>query len=236
MTLLAHCGTTKISREDLSLIPAPPATDTHKPVSHIAIVEALTEALAFRHLQVVRDEYAVSPDGMRMFGCMDLATQDEQFRFAIGLRNSNDKSMRLGLTAGLRVLVCDNMAFRGDFTPVLAKHSKSLELQDVITLGVDRIQRGFEPLRQMARSWQQLRISDDEAKVVIYDAFFIANLAPRQLLPAVHRGYFTPAYREFTSRTLWSLNNAFTSAFKELKPVRQFQATAKLGAYFQQWA
>jgi hypothetical protein len=236
MTLIAHCGTTKISREDLALIPAPLATETHKPIPHIGIVEALTESLAFRHLQVVRDEYAVSPDGMRMFGVMDLATEDEQFRFAIGLRNSNDKSMRLGLTAGMRVFVCDNMAFRGDFTPVLAKHSKSLELQDVITLGVDRIQRGFEPLRQMVHSWQHLRISDDEAKVVIYDAFFTASLAPKHLLPFVHRGYFNPTYREFAPRTLWSLNNAFTSAFKDLNPVRQFQATAKLGSYFQQWA
>jgi len=39
-------------------------------------------------------------------------------RFSIGIRNSNDKSIRLGLTAGLRVFVCSNMAFSGDFTPV----------------------------------------------------------------------------------------------------------------------
>src|SRR5713101_3299027 len=36
---------------------------------------------------------------------------------------SHDKSLRLGLTAGLRVFVCSNMAFSGEFTPVLAKHS-----------------------------------------------------------------------------------------------------------------
>jgi hypothetical protein len=106
--LLTHCGATKISREDLAFISAPPATETHQPVPHIRIVEALTEALAFRHLQVLRDEYAVSPDGMRMFGVMDLAAEDQDFRFAIGLRNSNDKSMRLGLTAGIRVFVCDS--------------------------------------------------------------------------------------------------------------------------------
>jgi hypothetical protein len=39
-------------------------------------------------------------------------------RFSIGIRNSHDKSIRLGLTAGLRVFVCSNMAFSGDFTPV----------------------------------------------------------------------------------------------------------------------
>jgi hypothetical protein len=40
-----------------------------------------------------------------------------------------------------------------------------------------------------------------------------------------------PKYDEFRPRTMWSLSNAFTSAFKELEPVPQFRATAKLGQY-----
>ncbi len=34
-----------------------------------------------------------------------------------------------------------DMAFAGDFTPVLAKHSKSFSLSDCISVGVDRMQR-----------------------------------------------------------------------------------------------
>jgi hypothetical protein len=30
---------------------------------------------------------------------------------------------------------------------------------------------------------------------------------------------------------MWSLSNAFTSAFKELDPIPQFRATAKLGSF-----
>ncbi len=40
---------------------------------------------------------------------------------------------------------------------------------------------------------------------------------------------FEPKYEEFKPRTIWSLSNAFTSAFKELDPIPQFKATAKLG-------
>ncbi len=54
---------------------------------------------------------------MKMFGVLDLETQMEGCRFSIGIRNSHDKSIRLGLTAGLRVFVCSNMAFSGEFTP-----------------------------------------------------------------------------------------------------------------------
>jgi len=36
----------------------------------------------------------------------------------------------------------------GVFTPVLAKHSKSFNLIDTFAVGVDRIQRNFEPMRR----------------------------------------------------------------------------------------
>ncbi len=72
------------------------------------------------------------------------------------------------------------------FTPVLAKHSKSFSLIDCISVGVDRMQRNFEP-----------------------------------------------KYEEFRPRTIWSLSNAFTSAFKELDPIPQFKATTKLGEFLE---
>src|SRR5215467_2938673 len=132
--LLAHSGTNKLTREQLAVIPAPEGTDTYQPLAHAHIVEALLETLAFRHISVVRDEYAVSEDGMKMFGVLDLETSFEGCRFSIGIRNSNDKSMRLAMTVGCRVFVCDNMAFQGDFTPVLAKHTKRFSLIDAMTI------------------------------------------------------------------------------------------------------
>jgi len=116
--LLAPNG--KISREELAMVPTPPATPTHRPVPHHVIVEALVETLGFRQIGVIREEYAVSGDGMKMFGVLDLATGFEGCRFSIGLRNSHDKSFRLAITVGVRVLVCENMAFSGDLAPVLA--------------------------------------------------------------------------------------------------------------------
>jgi hypothetical protein len=47
------------------------------------------------------------------------------------------------------------------FTPVLAKHSKSFSLIDCISVGVDRMQRNFEPMRKQVEAWQrsELRMS-----------------------------------------------------------------------------
>jgi hypothetical protein len=57
------------------------------------------------------------------------------------------------------------------FTPVLAKHSKSFSLIDCISVGVDRMQRHFEPMRKQVEAWQRSELTDVTAKVVIYEAF-----------------------------------------------------------------
>jgi len=233
-TLMSHCGTTKITREQLKTIPTPEGTSTHQPVAHFRIIDALLETLSFRHISVKRDEYAVSADGMKMFGVLDLAMEYRGVSFSIGIRNANDKTMRLALTVGYRVFVCDNMSFKGDFTPVLHKHTRRFELIDVISIGVDKIQRNFDPLRKQISDWQERELEDQQAKLIIYNAFIEGSLKlPKQLLQRVHENYFQPAYEDFRPRTLWSLSNAFTSAFKQLKPIPQFRATAKLGEFLE---
>jgi len=56
---------------------------------------------------------------------------------------------------------------------------------------------------------------------------FIASLAFLQI------GGNRPEHPEFESRTMWSLSNAFTSAFKELEPIPQFRATARLARFLE---
>ncbi len=232
-TLMAHCGARKVTRDELKEMPLPEATKTHQPLSHFGIVEVLEEALSFRHLRVVKDEYAVSQDGLKMFGVMDLDAAFEEGRFSIGLRNSNDKSMRLALTAGYRVFVCDNMAFSGDFSPLLHKHTSKLNLTDLIAVAVDRIYRGLDSIANQIKLMREYGLTDNDARLIIYRAFVekVLKGVPRQLMPAVHANYFDPGHEDFRSRNLWSLSNAFTSAFKSLGPLKQFEATAKLGLY-----
>jgi hypothetical protein len=60
--------------------------------------------------------------------------------------------------------------------------------------------------------------------VVIYEAFVEGKLeVPKHLTSTVDNPYSEPKYEEFHLRTMWSLSNAFTSAFKELDPVPRFK-------------
>lgn len=229
---LCHGRTQLITRDDLSLIQTPEATRTHVPVPHHAVVAAVLEALKFRHISPIREQYAVSSDGMKMFGVIDLEAGNTGYRFSLGVRNANDKSFSLALTVGYRVFCCDNMMFNGDFEPVMRKHTKSLNIISVIELGVSQMQRNFDGMVKTVNAWQAQQLTDERAKLTIYRAFTEGGLeAPKHLDRVVHRLYFQPEHDDFAPRTLWSLSNAFTSAFKELEPVPQFRATGKLADF-----
>jgi len=79
MTLYSYGA--KLTREELARVATPVGTATHKPIPHVAVVEKLIEALSFRQIGIVQEEYAVSADGMRMFGVMDLSSGFDGCRF-----------------------------------------------------------------------------------------------------------------------------------------------------------
>jgi len=236
-TLIAHVDTEKIDRQALALIPTPLGTETHRPIPHVEVVNAIIETLGFRHIAVHRDEYAVSKDGNKMFGLLELDQTFAGCRFSLGIRNSHDKTMRLAMTVGYKVFVCDNMAFNGDFEPLLAKHTKNFNLVRALSGGIDDMQRNFAPMVQAVERWRESQISEASAKLLIYRAFVEGELdVPRHLDRVVHEYYFNSAFHfggEFAPRTMWSLSNAFTSAFKELDPIPQFRATARLAGFLQ---
>jgi hypothetical protein len=104
----------------------------------------------------------------------------------------------------------------------------------VVELGVSKMQRNFEPMMQVVDRWRAAQLTDVSAKLIVYQAFIESDLdVPKHLARPVHDLYFNPRHEEFAQRTMWALSNAFTSAFKELDPIPQFRATAKLGPFLE---
>jgi hypothetical protein len=126
------------------------------------------------------------------------------------------------------------MAFHGDFEPVLAKHSKNFRLLDTLSIGIDQMQRNFEPMVESVERWRSAMITEVTAKITIYQAFIEGELdVPGRLARRTHDLYFNPPHDEFAPGTMWSLSNAFTSVFKELDPIPQYRATAKLAPFLE---
>jgi hypothetical protein len=99
------------------------------------------------------------------------------------------------------------MMFRGEFQPVLAKHSKNFSLANALSIGIDQMQRNFEPMKRQIESWRESQLADLEARMVIYQAFIEGELSvPQYLARTVHDRYFNPLHEDFAPRTVWSLS------------------------------
>jgi hypothetical protein len=73
---------------------------------------------------------------------------------------------------------------RACFTPVLAKHSESFSLIDCISVGVDRMQRNFEPIRRQVEAWQRSERTMSPRRWSSIEAFVEGQLELPSTLPA----------------------------------------------------
>src|SRR5438132_12592824 len=102
------------------------------------------------------------------------ASRDADSRSESETRTTSDSGR--SCTVGLRVFVCHNLAFQGDYSPVLAKHSKHFSLEDSLSVGVDRMQRNFEPMRRQVEGWRAQQLAPSAAELTIYRAFIEGDL------------------------------------------------------------
>lgn len=63
--------------------------------------ETRVETLSHRHIGVAGEGFASVEDAFVMFGVLDLERSFEGFRFAIGIRNANNKRSMLAWKVGL---------------------------------------------------------------------------------------------------------------------------------------
>ena len=61
---------------------------------------------------------------MKIFGLLELSIAMDDARFTIGVRTTNDKSMRLSMLAGYQVFSCDNIAMSEEFKSMLHTYEK----------------------------------------------------------------------------------------------------------------
>jgi hypothetical protein len=238
--LCLHTGETdRVTRDTLRALPLPqPLSRRHRPVPHIALVEALQDQLDRRGLAITREQLALRRDGQRLFGTMDLAWQGQEAAaadegLALGLRQGNDLSYAIEVVAGQRIFVCDNLAFYGEVIAVRRKHTSGLRLGEEVSVGIDRYLEYVGRLVDAIATLKQREIGNDEAKRAIYDVF-AQRILPLRFFDDVDRAYFRPEadWTDCHPRTLWAVHNACTRAVRELPMNLKLQATTRLGRLF----
>jgi Domain of unknown function (DUF932) len=245
--LSAHTNTNLVTREQLRALPTVAGTSTFKPVAHIELVETLENQLNERGIQIARDasgllkeQYSLSENGLKLFGTLDLTLNGvEGMCASLGLRQALDRSMSIQMIAGMRVFVCDNMAFSGDTILLNRKHTSGLNLIDEIVSALNDYERHYRTLKTEIASLGSMFLDDARAEGIIYDIFVKREVMPVRFLPYVHEVYFKefvinpePKFSTFSDRNAWSLLNAFTEVAKQMPLTTRMVATQKVGKVF----
>ena len=168
--LIAHVDTSRATRQQVIDVPTPDRTKTWGVIGHGQLVDTLTEAVDHAGFRVVNEDYSLSRDGGKLFGAFTLDRASGELAWMIGFRNSVNKSMALGITAGTRVFVCDNMAFSGSFIQ-FRKHTGGLDmehLQELANNAVGEMEarlKGFESWHTSLKNYDLSR-QDKEALTI----------------------------------------------------------------------
>lgn len=228
--LLLHRGGQEAKKEDLALIPLPPATDSYQPVSHFELAQTLSTIGQdiLTDYTLIGETYALARQGQQMFAFLKFQAGDNKTALSFAFRNSYDRSMSIGFAAGLSVFCCDNLALNGDIV-VMKKHTKNvfagLEDSAITTLYKAKLQ--YQGLLMDRERMSGIALSDDDAFRALGLLYGRGVISPRQM-PVVLDEWLKPKHNDFQPRNMWSFYNNVTEALKTTPPLSIMERHIKL--------
>jgi len=250
MSMMIHCGGRVVDFEEIKNVKPPIKTKTYTPIEHkdlILNVSRVTDnilgnkgyklvdsqyALAYGMTKDENGEIVYQDDGAKMFGLLsfDRPDSDGSYARSIGIRNSYDRSMSVGWSFGVRVFVCDNLAFTGDIT-YMRKHTGDV--------WKDLRHKLYDSLEDSANStWTKMdddiglmkdrKISKRRGYELLGRFYGDRVFTGSNQFNEAFRHWKTPPYEEFGESSVWGLYNACTHALKTCKPNNIMQRHIKL--------
>ena len=209
-----------VSRDEVAMTGTPSSTATWRPVPHIDVIEAVTEVVKAHSWKIEGEKFGLAHDGQKMFGVMEISSSSSpEWHRCIGLRNSHDKSFAVGLSAGIVVCVCTNMAFGGT-TIIKRRHTSGIVLAELIDRAVASLEDDFLTVETVSEEMKDAYLKDDdEARSCIVRAAELGVINSCDILP-VYREFKQPSHEEFAEPTRWSLMNAMSEIVKKYSPQR----------------
>ena len=220
MNNLMMCDGKFVSRKEVALVLTPEASESWKPVPHIDVIEAVSEVVQAHKWQIMDENFGLAREGQKMFGVMRInKSNSSDWSRCIGLRNSHDKSFAVGLSAGISVTVCSNLAFGGT-TVIKRRHTSRIELTELVDVAMTELENEFLMLETVCEDLKVIYLkNDDEARSRIVRAAELGAINSSDIVP-VFNEFKNPRHPEFAEPTRYSLLNAFTETIKKYTPLR----------------
>lgn len=157
---------------EITQIPEVVFTDTFHPVHHREVISAMRNSVQNVGLEIVNAEYTIAKEGMQFFGVWDLSNKNADMCWSLGIRNSMDKSLALGVVAGTRVFVCSNLAFSGEYVE-FRKHTKGLDNDELEYIAFKAMRKMVKKLTEF-QTWHEslgnYTLTETDAKALLVNA------------------------------------------------------------------
>jgi hypothetical protein len=210
MTTSTLLGTNNVTELEIINIPAVPFTRTHNPIHHRDVIAAIKDSVHAVGLDIIKSEYVVAAEGKKMFGVYDLSAGSSELCWSIGIRNSMDKSLALGITGGTRVFVCENLSFTGDFV-AFRRHTSGLDADELAFLAFRAMRTVVTQLKHFQQWHEGLRdytLTEADMKILLVE------IMTNSVIPPSKFKRFNELYQDVYDRTLWGFHEAATDTLR----------------------
>lgn len=204
----------------LQLVETPPAKGSkHHPYSFADFANTLVDILPAVDLKPIDSQFAVSNDGMKFFGTVEVETPMNDISWQIGVRGSHDQSIARGLVAGERVMVCSNLMFSGEIQ-MKTKQTTKIEdrVEGMLIDAVLQMPGFFAVEEEMLERLRNERVSQIQADAAFVEIFRKGGLTGNQLTEAI-RQWENPTFDHGEHDSIWHIEQCATQALKPVNGV-----------------
>jgi hypothetical protein len=211
MGMLLHVGAKEVDYDAVRAVVTPDATHSHVPVPHHRIVDLVRHTLGYYGHEVTEEKHALTEDGMRYFGLMQLRSSSGAFEDVVALRNSHDKRFPIGLAFGGHVFVCDNLSLMADMV-IVRKHTANAK-RDIPYMVEEAVGPLADLRDRQAQKFFQYRAATLRPEQVDHAIMemYRKDVVPVTKIADVWHEWDTPSFEDFAQDyTAWRLFNAVT--------------------------
>lgn len=224
--LVNHRGGQEVSINELAMIPLPEKTESYHPLPHVDFVYELTNMSRKLIGDVGVPKISIAKEGNRMFGILPISVgRTDEYEFALGFRNSYDKSMSAGVCFGNRVFVCDNLAFNGNIT-IMRKHTKNMS-SDLTNMLVGKLLKAEGEINVLQDDFDKMKktlITKDAMARTLGYAYYKDVLKPQQFSIAMEQIDLSKAFQR---ESMWDFYQHGTEALKVAPIEKRIEACTK---------
>ena len=205
---------TRMNYHQLTETPTPNGTATHLPVPHSTVVTMMRHHANDKGLRIIQEAHLTDHDDKRYFGLFQVAGGHGEYSTIIGLRNSHDKSIPIGICIGNAPFVCSNLCFDNQFV-AKARHTINVysTIHERISELLDKaIDSQTDTHRRIERMKNQF-VNRSRGDSFIWDCVQDNIITLKQGLDT-RKQWYEPEHNEFSASNAWSLQNAFTNVLR----------------------